>query len=579
VRQKRVLFGVFIGASVTGGFIALWFLAATFACKKVEHDYPGISVGDMQIRWQRFVLHDVHIDRGWVRGFLPQVTVNWNRTDVLAEDGDIQVNLDKKPKGEGGETRRHIEARNMTVAFKGHGFSGLASKVFYNGHQVAFASARLHNDRITANLETTEVDLPKLLFRISDMGLAVKNLPHITGETAFDLSGVEGSVKEGWVKVKHMQGLPEISGWNTFVSLDGISVSHTDDGRFANPNAKPGEAGTLQVLIEDATVTHPWISSKPVTFHYVTSTFPDDGIPTHIEILSPIGKEADSFVWVDIDPATYHLAGTSACQAWADVLPDGLRDGPLKTPEFHGNLGFAVSFKPKPALKLDDTCHSTCNAPEIKALRSEFTYTAYHPNGTPFERTTGPKHEEWIRLAGISPDVMLAVTSLEDPGFVRHRGFIPMAFELSFIEDLRKGKFSRGGSTITMQLAKNLWLRREKSVGRKVEELLLASVLESCFTKNEILEIYLNVVEFGLDQYGIGPASKLFFDASPMQLNSAQAFYLAALLPNPKKAVLHPDPMTMKHMANVMQMLVSQGRLPDDMMLTVTAPDTNGWEQ
>lgn len=92
----------------------------------------------------------------------------------------------------------------------------------------------------------------------------------------------------------------------------------------------------------------------------------------------------------------------------------------------------------------------------------------------------------------------------------------------------------RGASTVSMQLAKNLYLRREKTFSRKLQEAALTLLLEQSFSKAEIMELYLNVVELGPGIYGVGEASRFYFGTTAAALSPAQAFYLASILPNPK---------------------------------------------
>jgi membrane peptidoglycan carboxypeptidase len=103
-------------------------------------------------------------------------------------------------------------------------------------------------------------------------------------------------------------------------------------------------------------------------------------------------------------------------------------------------------------------------------------------------------------------------------------------------QNITAGKFVRGGSTISMQLAKNLWLAREKTISRKIQEAVLTTYLEQKMTKTQMIELYLNVVEFGPDLYGIGPASHHYFAKDPGSLTLSQSLFLASLLPNPKSA-------------------------------------------
>jgi len=128
-----------------------------------------------------------------------------------------------------------------------------------------------------------------------------------------------------------------------------------------------------------------------------------------------------------------------------------------------------------------------------------------------------------------------AVMTTEDGNFLRHRGFDHEAIRNSVRENLREGRFVRGASTISMQLAKNLYLDRSKTISRKLQELILTVYLEQSLTKEQILELYLNVIEFGPDLYGVGPAAAHYFRTHSASLSLGQAMYLASILPNPKQ--------------------------------------------
>jgi monofunctional biosynthetic peptidoglycan transglycosylase len=128
-----------------------------------------------------------------------------------------------------------------------------------------------------------------------------------------------------------------------------------------------------------------------------------------------------------------------------------------------------------------------------------------------------------------------SVVVSEDSAFWDHKGIDWIELRKSFETNLEKGRIARGGSTITQQLAKNVYLTSEKSLLRKIREAVIAIRLERRYEKNTILEKYLNVVEFDKDVYGVKNAAQHYFEVSPAQLTIAQSAWLAFLLPNPKK--------------------------------------------
>ena len=144
------------------------------------------------------------------------------------------------------------------------------------------------------------------------------------------------------------------------------------------------------------------------------------------------------------------------------------------------------------------------------------------------------KNPHYVRLSQVSQHLQNAVIASEDAAFYSHKGFDWHEIQNSLQENIEAGKNKRGASTITQQLAKNVYLSKEKSYGRKLKEAYLTYQIERNFTKKEILEKYLNVVEFGPNIYGVKTASEHYFKKSPAQLNVLEATFLAFLLPNPK---------------------------------------------
>lgn len=152
-----------------------------------------------------------------------------------------------------------------------------------------------------------------------------------------------------------------------------------------------------------------------------------------------------------------------------------------------------------------------------------------------FEVRLCPKEPGYVRLRDISVHARNAVIVSEDSAFYSHKGFDWDELKKSVEENVKEGAYARGGSTITQQLAKNVYLTPEKSILRKVREAMITVQIEKTLTKDEILEKYLNVVEFGENLYGISRASRFYFQKSPSELTPAEGAFLAFLLPNPKK--------------------------------------------
>ncbi|MCX7880516.1 MAG: monofunctional biosynthetic peptidoglycan transglycosylase [Ignavibacteria bacterium] len=144
--------------------------------------------------------------------------------------------------------------------------------------------------------------------------------------------------------------------------------------------------------------------------------------------------------------------------------------------------------------------------------------------------------KEWVPYEKISKNMFRAVIAAEDAKFMRHNGFDWDAIESAQrYNRAKKGKKLRGGSTISMQTAKNTFLWHGRNYVRKALEAYFTILIELIWGKKRILEVYLNVIEFGGGIYGVGAASKYFFNKVPSQLTQREAALLAAVLPNPRR--------------------------------------------
>lgn len=172
-----------------------------------------------------------------------------------------------------------------------------------------------------------------------------------------------------------------------------------------------------------------------------------------------------------------------------------------------------------------------------RRINGDFRYT-YWENGMPTAQfMIGSSNPNFTSLPGISPDLIHCVLRSEDPDFFYHKGFYIDAFRSSIAQNYRQKRFARGGSTISMQLVKNVFLGRRKTIARKIEEILLTWLIErqTLVSKNRILEVYLNAIEWGPGIFGIAEASQFYFHKSPKDINLGECTFLASIIPMPKK--------------------------------------------
>lgn len=147
-------------------------------------------------------------------------------------------------------------------------------------------------------------------------------------------------------------------------------------------------------------------------------------------------------------------------------------------------------------------------------------------------------HYQWVPLSKVSPNLPIALVASEDQKFPEHHGFDVEAIQTA-LSDAEDGARLRGASTISQQVAKNLFLWNGRSFLRKGFEAYFTILIEALWPKQRIIEVYLNIAEFGDGIYGVGAASDRFFHSSPQNLNPHQCALLAAVLPNPRK--LHAE--------------------------------------
>ena len=152
-----------------------------------------------------------------------------------------------------------------------------------------------------------------------------------------------------------------------------------------------------------------------------------------------------------------------------------------------------------------------------------------------------PLDYQFVSYNQISPHLKQAVVLAEDALFFSHHGFDFESIRDALEKNWKKKKFARGASTITQQLAKNLYLTPTKSPLRKFKEMLITLQLERHLSKQRILELYLNVVEWGEGIYGAESAAKHYFHKSASRLSASEAAWLAAILPSPRYFALHPQ--------------------------------------
>ena len=176
----------------------------------------------------------------------------------------------------------------------------------------------------------------------------------------------------------------------------------------------------------------------------------------------------------------------------------------------------------------------------LEGFSAPFDYVPLGPRGRSGKPLrTGPGTPGWLRYGSIPYILRRAIMISEDASFPFHRGIDLEEVKAAVASSLDRQKPPRGGSTITQQLAKNLFLSRDRTALRKTQEILLSFLLESALSKPQIFELYINLIEWGPGIYGIGAASEYYFGDAPNELSPLEMAYLATVIPSPTRYHQH----------------------------------------
>ncbi len=212
--------------------------------------------------------------------------------------------------------------------------------------------------------------------------------------------------------------------------------------------------------------------------------------------------------------------------------------------------------------------------PDVSVLKTHYPVVKYEGEGKPFTvslRKSMPPG--WTTLGGVSRYAVGAIIVSEDWAFYSHKGYDANQIKEAIKADIEEGRFARGASTITQQVVKNVFLTREKSLWRKVKELVLSVRLEEAVGKRKILESYLNIAEWGEGIFGIRAAARFYFDKSPLELTAKEGAFLAMLLPSPKR---YSQSFRQKELTHYARRTISQilSKMTQARYLTVEERDT-----
>ena len=319
-----------------------------------------------------------------------------------------------------------------------------------------------------------------------------------------------------------------------------ISVTRIDDNAFATQ---------ATMTVHAAELNHQRIASQPLRLGGNVQ-FVGTVSPGHIDVQSSrirvgelVATGAGEVHWTpqgDVQTASLMVAAPLvACQLALLSVPIQLRehlDGLEMDGRIRANAQFRFDRSAPGRTALTTRISNGCRVEQEatnrnpKLLTQPFDHT--FPDGA--RRRVGYKQPNYVTLRSVPTFVIGAFLSAEDARFYKHNGFDPRQIERSLAINLDRGEVLRGGSTITQQLVKNLFLSHERTVARKLQEAVLTWRVESTLSKRLILERYLNIIELGPGVFGLGPAADFWFEKAVAKLSPLEASFLSALTRSPR---------------------------------------------
>ncbi len=305
-------------------------------------------------------------------------------------------------------------------------------------------------------------------------------------------------------------------------------------------------------------IAHRRIAAHDIAFPQTVARFVTTLGPDYLSLDQPTAVQLGSIVAypqatyrgrpsrsVELHVRTNELAANDVLASLPSGMFDAL-DGMKATGKLKYSLDFKVDMAKLDSLIFDSNLTSKgfrvtqFGATDLSKLNREFPYTAYDDKGDSVKTfMVGPSNPEFVTYDEVSPYLPLAILTAEDPRFFIHKGFMESAFRKSLIQNIRERRFARGGSTLSMQLVKNVFLTRQKTIARKIEEVLIVWIIEHneprFVSKERMFEVYLNIIEWGPRKYGVTEAARFFFAKSPSELNLNESLFLASIIPSPRK--------------------------------------------
>jgi len=360
---------------------------------------------------------------------------------------------------------------------------------------------------------------------------------------------------QGKFKAENVMVSFESSREETHASLSAENFEYGRNDSLVNPDKVLVDVSTVkfkfsgwlkqykaQISMNDISILHSGISKNQfnidtVSFDWLSSTDKEDTLIDGTAFINDIsialnftihGEGSKGFINFNI------ALPLTKCQDIVSAIPSKLIET-IDVSKFDGRIKASISGASleETKVKIFTDCKMLTFPAILNPQRFKRAFTVMVGSNQKEKLITGPNTPKWIPLNMMTHYVEPVLLTVEDGRFNSHKGFDSSALARLIKESAKSGEVQRGASTITQQLAKNLWLSRDRTLARKIQEFFLALHLENNLSKADIMELYLNIVEFGPNVYGIYDGAMHYFGIPPMDLTLKQTLFLGSILPKP----------------------------------------------
>ncbi|MCP4808706.1 MAG: transglycosylase domain-containing protein [Proteobacteria bacterium] len=330
--------------------------------------------------------------------------------------------------------------------------------------------------------------------------------------------------------------IPGPLGQKAVAELD-VPVEHEHLSGTLRVAATWAEPPELALSSDDLVVEHPLLSTRAVALPRFEAALAGD--PGQLEGTFLLG-ELEGLLTIErgdelrVAVELQQQSADAAFRVFEDIVPE------LRWAHVAGIVEGTASYShPSGEWTLDPYVRDLAVSGAVNNLGElrggVFTYAVRDADGDPVPRQTGEGTRDWVAQHQVSPHMFAAIVAAEDSAFFDHAGYSEESIREALVANIEAGGVARGGSTLTQQLAKNLYLDGERTLERKLRELLIAVELDRALGKSRILTLYVNVVEWGPEMWGLSQASDRYFLRKPETIPPNEAAFLAAILPNPRE--------------------------------------------